>query len=59
MSRSSGTIFHFATLHPNDLLLCLATGGLSLLWAEVLKFVRRRLKRIEIGGLASNGTPGH
>ena len=42
-------LFHFATLHPNDLLLCLATGGLSLLWAEVLKFVRRRLKRIEMG----------
>ncbi|WP_074305297.1 cation-translocating P-type ATPase C-terminal domain-containing protein [Singulisphaera sp. GP187] len=27
-------LFHFSILHPNDLLLCLATGVVSLLWFE-------------------------
>ena len=30
-------LFKFTTLHPNDLLICLAGGIVSLLWCEVLK----------------------
>ncbi|MCE5278226.1 MAG: cation-translocating P-type ATPase [Planctomycetaceae bacterium] len=35
-------LFHFAPLHANDLLICLAAGALSILWFEVLKILRRR-----------------
>ena len=41
-------LFHFSTLHPNDLLLCLATGVVSLLWFEALKLMRRRPERTEL-----------
>ena len=30
-------LFHFSTLHVNDLLLCLAAGVASVLWFEILK----------------------
>ena len=35
-------LFHFSRLHWNDLALCLAAGGLSVVWFEVLKAVRRK-----------------
>jgi Ca2+-transporting ATPase len=37
-------LFHFSTLHPDDLALCLASGLVSILWFEGLKLVRRRQK---------------
>ena len=41
-------LFHFSTLHPNDLLLCLAAGVVSVLWFEALKLMRRRPERTEL-----------
>jgi hypothetical protein len=37
-------LFHFATLHPTDWLICTAAGLVSILWFEALKFwsARRR-----------------
>jgi Ca2+-transporting ATPase len=35
-------LFHFAPLHPTDLLLSLGAGFLCVLWFEVVKRVRRR-----------------
>ncbi len=35
-------LFHFNTLHPDDLLLCLFAGLFSILWFEVLKVLRVR-----------------
>jgi Ca2+-transporting ATPase len=35
-------LFHFSTLHPDDLAICLASGLVSILWFEGLKVVRRR-----------------
>ena len=37
-------LFHFSTLHPGDLALCLASGLVSILWFEGLKMVRRQQK---------------
>jgi P-type Ca2+ transporter type 2C len=37
-------LFHFSTLHPDDLALCLASGLVSILWFEGLKLVRRQQK---------------
>ena len=37
-------VFHFATLHPNDLLICLFAGVFSILWFEGLKILRHRKK---------------
>jgi len=34
-------LFHFAPLHVRDLVICLLAGGLSILWFEILKLVRR------------------
>jgi Ca2+-transporting ATPase len=34
-------LFHFAPLHGVDLVICLLAGGLSILWFEILKLVRR------------------
>jgi Ca2+-transporting ATPase len=33
-------LFRFSTLHPDDLLLCLASGVVSVLWFEALKWSR-------------------
>jgi Ca2+-transporting ATPase len=33
-------LFRFSTLHPTDLLICLAGGVVSIAWFEVFKFVR-------------------
>jgi Ca2+-transporting ATPase len=35
-------IFHFSTLHPFDLLICLAAGVVSIFWFEGLKVLRAR-----------------
>jgi len=35
-------LFHFNTLHPDDLLLCLFAGVISILWFEGLKVLRVR-----------------
>ncbi len=35
-------VFHFATLHADDLALCLGAAMLSILWFEVVKFVREK-----------------
>jgi P-type Ca2+ transporter type 2C len=36
------TLFHFSTLHLNDIALCLGAGALSLVWLEGLKALHRR-----------------
>lgn len=36
------SLFHFAPLHANDILICIAGGGVSILWFEALKLVRTR-----------------
>ena len=38
-------LFHFAPLHPTDVLLSLGAGLVCVLWFEVVKRVRRRAKR--------------
>jgi Ca2+-transporting ATPase len=35
-------LFHFSFLHPIDLVICLGSGVVSILWFEVLKFASRR-----------------
>lgn len=35
-------LFHFATLHLNDVLICLAAGFASILWFEGVKVIRKR-----------------
>ena len=35
-------LFHFSTLHPNDIALCVGAGLVSLTWFETLKAVQRR-----------------
>jgi Ca2+-transporting ATPase len=35
-------LFHFSTLHPIDLALCLASGTAGILWFEILKVFRLR-----------------
>ena len=35
-------LFHFSTLHLNDLVLCLAAGLLSILWFERLKVIKQK-----------------
>jgi Ca2+-transporting ATPase len=37
------SLFQFATLHPNDVILCLVAGFASILWFEALKLVQRRI----------------
>jgi Ca2+-transporting ATPase len=37
------SLFQFATLHPNDVIMCLMTGFASILWFEALKLVQRRI----------------
>ena len=34
-------LFHFSTLHVNDLLICLGSGVLSILWFELVKRLRK------------------
>lgn len=36
-------LFHFSTLHPNDLALCLTGGVASILWFEGLKLFQRQM----------------
>jgi len=38
-------LFHFATLHLNDLLICLSAGVFSILWFEGLKILQHRNKQ--------------
>ncbi len=38
-------LFHLATLHANDLAICLAAGVLGVVWFEAFKAVRRRARR--------------
>jgi Ca2+-transporting ATPase len=38
-------LFHFSTLHADDLAISLAAGLLSILWFEGLKAVRGRWRR--------------
>ena len=35
-------LFHFSTLHPNDIALCVGAGAASMVWFEALKAVQRR-----------------
>lgn len=35
-------LFHFSTLHADDLAICLAGGVLSILWFEAVKVFRRK-----------------
>lgn len=37
-------MFHFSTLHPLDLVVCLAGGILCILWFELVKWFRRKMK---------------
>jgi Ca2+-transporting ATPase len=43
------TLLHFSSLHPDDLVLCLVMGAVSLLGVEAAKFVRRRVKAVAEG----------
>lgn len=38
-------LFHFSTLHPMDLVFCLAAGTAGILWFEILKVYRLRRKQ--------------
>jgi Ca2+-transporting ATPase len=38
-------LFHFAFLHPVDVVICLAAGLLSILWFEMMKIFNRRQRR--------------
>ena len=38
-------LFHFSTLHPNDIAICLAAGFASILWFEGLKVMTARARR--------------
>jgi P-type Ca2+ transporter type 2C len=40
-------LFHFEPLHAIDLAICLAAGVFSILWFELLKFVRGRKAKAE------------
>jgi Ca2+-transporting ATPase len=35
-------LFHFSTLHPDDIAICLAGGFVSILWFELLKLFRQK-----------------
>jgi Ca2+-transporting ATPase len=37
------SVFHFSTLHPGDLVLCLAGGCVSVLWFEGVKVFKKRM----------------
>ena len=39
-------LFHFSTLHPDDLVICLAGGIVGILWFELLKMFKRRMRPI-------------
>lgn len=47
-------LFHFAVLHFNDLVLCLAAGVVSVMWFEGLKLFNRRRKKSPAQGSASS-----
>lgn len=36
---------HFSPLHPDDIVLCLAAGVLSVAWFEGLKLIDRRRRK--------------
>jgi len=38
-------LFHFAFLHPVDVVICLAAGFLSILWFEMMKIFNRRQRQ--------------
>ena len=38
------TLFHFTTLHPNDIALCGGAGAVTVAWCETLKAVQRSHK---------------
>ena len=42
-------LFHFSTLHPNDIAICLAGGFVSILWFEGLKVMVARARRAATG----------
>ena len=35
-------LFHFSTLHPNDIAFCAGSGAVSIAWLETLKVLQRR-----------------
>jgi Ca2+-transporting ATPase len=37
------TVFHFSQLHITDILLCVAAGGVTIAWFELLKVLRIKL----------------
>ncbi len=41
-------LFRFSKLHPTDLFICLAGGILSIIWFEILKYIRERRNRVTI-----------
>jgi Ca2+-transporting ATPase len=50
------TLFHFSSLHPGDIALCLAMGALSILWFETLKMSDRRWRRAREHRVISRAT---
>jgi Ca2+-transporting ATPase len=40
-------LFHFAFLHPVDIVICLAAGLLSILWFEIMKIFNRRQRQAQ------------
>jgi Ca2+-transporting ATPase len=51
-------LFHFAPLHPPDLLLSLGAGLLCVLWFEGVKLVRGRRARGRVLGREARSAPG-
>jgi len=39
-------VFHFASLRPYDLAVCLGAGALSVVWFEIVKLIRSRRARV-------------
>jgi P-type Ca2+ transporter type 2C len=52
------SLFGFAFLHPNDLLICLAAGFASILWFEALKLARGWWLLSRARRAARSGSPG-
>jgi len=46
-------LFHFSTLHPGDIALCVGAGAVSLAWFEALQAPQRwRLRRPRFAALS-------
>jgi len=53
------TLFHFSTLHPNDIALCCGATALCLAWFEVLKGIHRRRRFTASTSISQDVLKGH